>query len=48
MSLADAIREVAENPPPALNLRDHEPALRGLGELLDELDRQREADQPAA
>ena len=48
MSLADAIREVAENPPPALNLTDHPVALRALGELLDEREQQGERAEPAA
>lgn len=48
MSLADAIAEVAENPPPPLNLTDHPVALRALGELLDEREHQREAADPAA
>lgn len=43
MSLADAIREVDENPPPPLNLTDHPQALRSLGEFLD----QREAGEQA-
>ena len=47
MSLADAVREVAENPPPPLNLTDHPVALRSLGELLDEREQPKGA-APAA
>ena len=48
MSLADAIREVAENPPPPLTITDHPVALRALGELLDEREHRGEAAEPAA
>ena len=48
MSLAGAIREVAENPPPPLNLTDHPVALRSLGEFLDEREQQGAAAKPAA
>ena len=48
MSLEDAQREVAENPPPPLNLTDHPVALRALGECLDEREQRGEAADPAA
>lgn len=38
MSLADAIREVAEKPPPPLTIADHPVALHALGECLDRLE----------
>ena len=49
MSLADAVREVDEHPPPPLTLTGHSQSLKGLGELLDQRDRQQgEQAEPAA
>ena len=48
MSLADAVREVDEHPPPPLTPADHPQSMRALGELLDQRDQQQEAADPAA
>ena len=48
MSLADAIREVAQNPPPPLTITDHPVALRALGELLDEREQRESGHRGAA
>jgi hypothetical protein len=42
--LALAQAELERNPPPPLTLEKHGLVLRALGECLDELDRQREAE----
>jgi hypothetical protein len=49
VSLADAVREVDEHPPPPVTLTDHPQSMRALGELLDQRDQQQgEAADPAA
>ena len=48
MSLSDAQRELAENPPPEMTPETHPLSFAGIGELLDQREQQGEEAEPAA